>query len=170
MLENKDRPENLTQNVAQNSDGDQADAALAVLTRDSVRKGVHMLRILHGNGELTINQTSTLNKLKEGPQHMALMARLSGVSQPSMSQHASALEALGYIQRSRSPEDGRAVILTITDRGRDAVDRANKARNSSLHNLLSELSDEQKDQLSKGLEILKEISEIAIGSLSEDRK
>ena len=170
MVENNDRPENSTQNAAHRSKGDQDDSALAILTRDSVRKGVHMLRILHGNGELTINQTSTLNKLKEGPQPMALMARLSGVSQPSMSQHASALEALGYIQRSRAPEDGRAVILSITDSGREAVDRANQTRNSTLQNLLADLNDQERTQLSEGLEILKEISEKAIESLSMDRK
>lgn len=139
-----------------------SDEDLAVLTRDSVRKGVHMMRILHGNAELTINQTSTLNQLKEGPRPMALMARLSGVSQPSMSQHASSLETLGYITRSRAPEDGRAVILSITDAGREAVDRANTTRNSTLLELLRELTDDERARLFDGLQILERISEKAI--------
>ncbi|MGV0409403.1 MarR family winged helix-turn-helix transcriptional regulator [Corynebacterium resistens] len=162
MVENKDRQESSAETVANHSLGGQDGSELAILARDAIRKGVHMMRILHSNAELTINQTSTLNQLKEGPRPMALMAKLSGVSQPSMSQHASALEALGYIQRSRAPEDGRAVILSITDSGREAVDRANEIRNSSLQEFFTMLDAEDRGKLFDGLQILERLAEKAI--------
>ncbi|WP_295644398.1 MarR family winged helix-turn-helix transcriptional regulator [uncultured Corynebacterium sp.] len=168
MVENKNRLVASTEPVANHSSGGQENAALAVLTRDSIRKGVHMMRILNGNAELTINQTSTLNQLKEGPRPMALMARLSGVSQPSMSQHASALEALGYIKRSRAPQDGRAVILSITDSGREAVDRVNLTRNSALQELFAQLSAEERDSLTSGLRVLEQLAESTIQDSSRN--
>lgn len=131
---------------------------LANATREAVRGGVHMLRLLDESSELTTSQLATLNSLREGPIAMSLLAQLKGVAQPTMSQHISRLQHWGHVKRTTAPDDGRFVLVELTPQGREITDLTNAQRNKGVAEFLEVLTPEQQDALAKGLPVLNELS------------
>lgn len=48
------------------------------------------------------------------------LAERAGISKQAMNQLLGSLEDLGYLSRSDAPDEGRARIVRVTDRGREA--------------------------------------------------
>lgn len=57
------------------------------------------------------------------------------------------LEAAGLVERRRAPHDGRAVLVTLTARGRRDARRVLAARGELLETVLGELSGAQREAL-----------------------
>jgi DNA-binding MarR family transcriptional regulator len=57
------------------------------------------------------------------------------------------LEDMGYIERRRDPSDRRRHVVDITDEGRIALERAERAQEEIGDELLSALSDEERATL-----------------------
>src|SRR5246127_597573 len=57
------------------------------------------------------------------------------------------LEDLGYIERRRDPADRRRHVVELTDEGRIALERAERAQETIGDELLSALSDEERGTL-----------------------
>ncbi len=72
--------------------------------------------------------------LEEGPQKMNSLAKFLQASTPSMTNLVDKLEAIGYARRLPHPEDRRANIIELTERGKNFV---NNFRRDSL-NVLSD--------------------------------
>lgn len=53
-----------------------------------------------------------------GPRTVGELAAAEQVRSPTMSRLVSEMEAEGLVERSPSPDDGRAVVVTATDAGR----------------------------------------------------
>jgi DNA-binding MarR family transcriptional regulator len=84
-----------------------------------------------------------LGILTEGPRRITELAELVGVAQPTMTQLIKRLERSGWVAREGLPEDGRVVLVMITDAG-GAVFEAFRARFLAvLRNDLECLSDQQ---------------------------
>ncbi|GAA0442117.1 MarR family transcriptional regulator [Actinoplanes capillaceus] len=66
--------------------------------------------------------------LREGPQTIAQLAARRGVKHQSMSRTVGELEALGMVGRAASPDDGRAVVITLTEAGTAALESDRVAR------------------------------------------
>jgi DNA-binding MarR family transcriptional regulator len=49
------------------------------------------------------------------------LAEAAGFTKQAVGEAVSELERLGYLERAACPEDGRAKIIRLTDRGRDAA-------------------------------------------------
>ena len=58
-----------------------------------------------------------------GPQRLTVLAAREGVTQPAMTQLISRLEEPGWSAGRPSPEDGRVVLVVITDEGRATLAR-----------------------------------------------
>ncbi len=56
-----------------------------------------------------------------GPLSAAQLAEEIGIDRSVVSRHATRLEAAGLVERSPDPDDGRAVLLVLTDAGTQAV-------------------------------------------------
>jgi DNA-binding MarR family transcriptional regulator len=54
------------------------------------------------------------------------------------------LEEMGYIERRRDPIDRRRHVVEITDDGRDALERAERAQESLEDEILAGLSDKER--------------------------
>ncbi len=67
-----------------------------------------------------------------GPMTQAQLAQLVRVQAQTMGKTLSRLEAHGHISRERSASDRRSHVVTLTDRGRDAVSAAADMERSVL--------------------------------------
>jgi DNA-binding MarR family transcriptional regulator len=84
-------------------------------------------------GEATLAETSTLGRLeRNGPATSSDLARADRISPQSMGVTVAALEERGLIERSRDPLDGRRVVLSITEPGRQVVHDKRGARTAMI--------------------------------------
>ena len=84
-------------------------------------------------GEATLAETSTLARLeRNGPATSSDLARADRISPQSMGVTVAALEERGLIERSRDPLDGRRVVLSITEAGRQVVHDKRGARTAMI--------------------------------------
>ena len=63
----------------------------------------------------------------------------------------------GLVDRSSSSADGRAKILSLTDRGRDAFSQLSEASNLQIVQLLEELSESDQKELVSSMQAIKTI-------------
>lgn len=73
------------------------------------------------------------------------------VSSGTMTNRIARLSERGLVTRSEDPADGRGVIVTMTDAGRERVDAAMTLLVAAERELLDELSDEERATLSSAL-------------------
>jgi DNA-binding MarR family transcriptional regulator len=90
---------------------------------------VRKLRQAPFAGELTLAESSALSRLERGgPATSSDLARVERISPQSMGVTVAALLDRGLIERRRDPEDGRRIVLSITDQGRRTVHDKRGAR------------------------------------------
>ena len=96
------------------------------------------LRQVQVSGELSPPEISALSRLdRGGPATAAALARLEQITPQSMGTTLSALEAQGLVARKADPEDGRRVILSLTETGVEAVRDRRTARTTQLAEVLA---------------------------------
>jgi len=102
------------------------------------------------------HQFSVLFKLAEGPRTPGELAELEKVSAPSMTRTTNCLVERGLIERTDHPTDGRSKVLTLTDEGRAAVKRVQRARDTWMYDKLKGLSEDELDVLHQASALLRE--------------
>ena len=96
------------------------------------------LRQVPGEGELTLPETAALARLdRGGPATSSALAKLEQISPQSMGATLAALEARGLVERGPDPEDGRRVVLSVTEAGRQVLRNKRNARTEQLAQALS---------------------------------
>ncbi|WP_030440598.1 MarR family winged helix-turn-helix transcriptional regulator [Actinoplanes subtropicus] len=131
------------------------DAAIAA----GFERFYELLRRLTPRSELSLTAASTLHRLdRGGPRRLCELHAPEGVSQPAMTQLVTRLEKEGLARRGSDPEDGRAVVVTITDAGREAVARRREGRTRALAALLEQLPAEEHAALVAALPALDRLS------------
>ena len=95
--------------------------------------------------DLSLTTAATLGSLdRDGPQRLSDLALREGVTQPSMTALVTRLERDGLATRGDDPTDRRAVIVSLTDAGRDVLVARRTRRASRLAALLDELDPEER--------------------------
>jgi DNA-binding MarR family transcriptional regulator len=106
---------------------------VAGAVRVAVGLVVRKLRQAPLDGDLTMAESSALSRLvRGGPATSSDLARLDRISPQSMGATIAVLEERGFVQRSRDPEDGRRIVLSITETGRRVVHDKRGARTEQL--------------------------------------
>jgi DNA-binding MarR family transcriptional regulator len=96
------------------------------------------LRQIPTSDELSLSESAALARLdRGGPATGAALARAEQISPQSMGATLAALEARGLIARASDPEDGRRVILSVTDAGLGVLRDRRNARTERLAEALS---------------------------------
>lgn len=86
-------------------------------------------RLRSAGGQLSHGLLSALATIsKQGPLRLAELAQLESVSAPSTTRLVAELVAKGLVSREPDPEDGRAILISITPDGEAAVTAARAAR------------------------------------------
>ena len=93
---------------------------------------------------LTLPQYRMLTALSEGGERSARLAERLTIRKPTVTALADGLVAAGYAERSSEPGDRRIVRLHITDDGRKALERAERAYGERLSAVLDEVPDSQR--------------------------
>ena len=82
-----------------------------------------------------------------GPAQMQELARRLARDKSQMTRAVRALEQKGLISRTASPEDGRASVVTLTQKGRRTVDTLRAVLAETIDEILGPIGDDKKQQL-----------------------
>src|SRR6185312_4675740 len=121
---------------------------VALLTRLLVR---------HLGGTWTRTEVSLLNTLSYGPRRITELAEFERLAQPTMTQLVKRLEQSGLLTRERQADDGRVVLVSLTDAGRAAVEDFRAQASAALATCLAEIPDEQVEALALATEALAQL-------------
>lgn len=103
-------------------------------------------------GEIGLNPTQgeVLQRISRRPARLGELAEMLGISQASLSDTVSSLEARGLAQRRRDPDDGRIRQIEATAEGRRLAAGLPKAP-VALERALEDLSDMERGALARSL-------------------
>lgn len=104
---------------------------------------VHLLRqarISDRESGLTPERLSLLSILAyAGPQTITDLAEQEMVSLPAITRIVNYLEELDYVQRDRGSEDGRVVLVSVTESGREILEEGRRRRVEHVADILSSM-------------------------------
>jgi DNA-binding MarR family transcriptional regulator len=137
------------------------DAGLASELRLSVMR---LRRRLAGErdpgNELSIATMAVLGSLmRHGEMTIGELAAFERVQPPSMTRKINSLEDGGYVVRRAHRTDGRAVVVTLTERGRDTVLADRRRRDEWLARQLRDLTLDEREVLRAAVPIIQRLSE-----------
>jgi DNA-binding MarR family transcriptional regulator len=136
------------------------DALAAALATD-LEQIIRLFRSLSPPSGLSMTAAATLASLERlGPQRLTLLAAREGVTQPAMTQLISRLEESGLVRREASPEDGRVVLVVITDEGRATLARRRAVRTERLTGIITQLGPAHRAALASALPALDALASI----------
>jgi DNA-binding MarR family transcriptional regulator len=104
---------------------------------------------------VTSRQATLLWLVREHPDlTLRELAHIERISPPSLSGHVDRLESAGLLERVRSSDDRRSVVLRLTPAGRQLTRRVRARRTTWLATRLGELEADQLDAIDRALEPL----------------
>jgi DNA-binding MarR family transcriptional regulator len=115
------------------------------VTRRLAARGFTGLRFSHG---------FLVQRLIVAEQSIAAIARALDVTQQAVSKTVAELEGLGYVRRRPDPRDARVRLVSLTDRGRAAVEAAREERAAVVDELRDRLGPRRVDAAA---EVLREV-------------
>ena len=111
---------------------------VAAALRVSIGLLLRRLRQVPAAGELTLAETSALTRLdRSGPATATALARLEQISPQSMGATLSGLQSRGLVERRPDPGDGRRIVLSVTEPGRQLLRSRRNERTEQLARVLS---------------------------------
>jgi DNA-binding MarR family transcriptional regulator len=119
--------------------------------------------------DLTMPQAQALRVLRRGPLCTGELAAVLGISAPAVTQLTNRLTRKQLIERRMADGDRRSVIMTLTERGRRAVDTFREQRNTVFGGALSHLGDEDRQQVVTALaKMVKALEEYGAEKASQE--
>ena len=138
-----------------------ADGALATELATDIERIVGLFRSLSPASGLSMTAAATLAGIERlGPQRLTLLAAREGVTQPAMTQLISRLEESGLVRREPSPDDGRVVLVAITEQGRATLAHRRSARAERLAGIIAQLSPDHRAALAAALPALDALASV----------
>jgi len=143
----------------------QSDAGLATAMRISVTRLARRLRVerLGLGGTETVLSDIQLAALAALERHDSMtpgeLAEHEKVQPPSMTRVIAVLEERGLVRREPHATDRRQVVLTVTEEGRDVVQRVRRRREAWLAQRLQELTPDERQILRAAAPILEKLSQ-----------
>src|SRR4051795_314770 len=117
----------------------------AVLTR---------LLIRQVRPDVSRTEAGVLRTLTDAPRRITELAELEGLAQPTMTLLIQRLEQRRWVARTRHPDDGRVVLVSLTDAGRRALEGFRTEVLAALRNHLDAMPDEEIAELEAATEAL----------------
>jgi DNA-binding MarR family transcriptional regulator len=108
-------------------------------------------------GELSRTEVSLLGTLSRESGRITDLAELEGLAQPTMTSLVKQLEHQGLVRRERQADDGRVVLVHLTDRGADALEDYLARARALLGRYLAEIPDQQVEALAGATDALAQL-------------
>ncbi len=135
--------------------------SIAVALAADFERIVGLYRSLSPASGLSMTAAATLASIERlGPQRLTLLAAREGVTQPAMTQLISRLEESGLVRREPSPDDGRVVLVAITDQGQATLAHRRSARAERLAGIIAQLSPDHRAALAAALPALDALASV----------
>jgi DNA-binding MarR family transcriptional regulator len=109
--------------------------------------------------DLSRTAGSVLATLAEGPRRITDLAASEAVAQPTVTTLVGRLERDGLVQRAADPADARAVLVHLTEAGRERLAHRRAARAAVLDERLRGLTDDDRARLESALPALRKLIE-----------
>jgi DNA-binding MarR family transcriptional regulator len=97
-----------------NSGSSTEQLAVALLQQASL---LTRLVFRHAQMGLSRSEASLLARLEAGPQRITALAEHEGLAQPTVTRLVKHMEKSGRVRRERAPEEGRIVLVSLTEEG-----------------------------------------------------
>ena len=104
--------------------------------------------------EISRTEMEVLSILTEGPRRITELTELEGIAQPTMTLLVKRLQENGWVKREGLPDDGRVVLVSLTEAGAEAQQRYRAQFLQAMRTDLQELSDQELQALSAATETL----------------
>lgn len=128
--------------------------------RISVMRLARRMRLERVVGDISDGQLSALFVIsKHGPQTLSSLSEHDRVTPPSMNRTVNALVERGFVERSGSPDDGRKVLIDLTDAGRSVVTQTRDHRAAWFSHQLDVLTPEELSTLDAASSILRKLAD-----------
>ncbi len=130
-----------------------------------VRRASLLVRLLARQLSTGLSRTEAgvLSTLSGGPRRITTLAELEGLAQPTMTLLVKRLEEQGLVTRRRQADDGRVVLVSLTEAGAAALADYRARASAALRSHLAEMSDAQVETLAAATEAL----DVLIGLLQQ---
>jgi DNA-binding MarR family transcriptional regulator len=141
------------------SEGSQPDLGI-----DAARLRVAVLRLSrrlrkHDLAGLTPSQLSTLSTIGvKGPVRLGDLAAAERIAPSTLTRLINVLEEKGYVHRDAAPGDARAYLVSVTEQGRDVLERIKQEATNLLTDILLTLPPDQLAALSSALPALEHLA------------
>jgi len=106
------------------------------------------------DSELSRTELGLLNTLSGAPRRITELAELERLAQPTLTQLVQRLERQGFVTRERQADDGRVVLVSLTQAGASALDDFRSRASAALGAHLAELPDAEVESLAAATETL----------------
>lgn len=93
----------------------------------------------------------------QGEARISDLAYLDHCSQPTMTTQVRRLEDAGLVSRTTDPGDARAVLIRITDQGRQTLEQARADRAAAINPRLERLTAEERRTLAASVGIIRRL-------------
>jgi DNA-binding MarR family transcriptional regulator len=121
-------------------------------------RSVRRLRQEKSSEAITAGQYSVLAVLDRcGPMTPRELAEHEQVQPPSMTRTVNALAEAGLVTRADHPEDGRQILVAVTEAGANEVRETRRRRDVWLAKRLADLPVEDRQTLARAAEILTQV-------------
>ncbi|TCJ21355.1 MarR family winged helix-turn-helix transcriptional regulator [Nocardioides jejuensis] len=110
--------------------------------------------------DLGVGALSVLGLLhRDGPQTVGSLAESERVKPPSMTRTVGCLVDRGLVERARSAEDGRQVVVGLSEEGLATVEAQRTRRNAWLSVQLADLTAAERDVLREAAVLLRRLAD-----------
>ncbi|EEZ86121.1 conserved hypothetical protein [Vibrio harveyi 1DA3] len=119
------------------------------------RQAVRLLGMLDkqcGDVALTPVQAHALGEIQLQPLTINRLAQQLNVDKSNASRTVTGLIKLGLVESIENPKDKRSQLVALTEQGQQALSQLDQQQNSFFEQLLTQLDDNEQEQLKLGLE------------------
>lgn len=112
------------------------------------------LLLRSGSRELSRTEAGLLTTLLDGPRGVGELAETEALAQPTATQVVDRLRRRGLVEKARSREDGRVVLVSLSAAGRALLTATQTQYRAVLREAMADLSDEELAGLAAATETL----------------
>jgi DNA-binding MarR family transcriptional regulator len=108
---------------------------------------------------VSLTEIGVLRGLSAGPRRITELAADERVTQPAITLLVNRLARRGWLERVADPTDGRAVLVSLTATGAEALAQLRAEYRALLHEEMATLDDDEVTTLADAVEILDRLIE-----------